>query len=58
MKLETLIEERDTIKEQFDEQTKVRSNAESEQIRLQGAYRTLTELIDREEAKLNKKGTK
>lgn len=58
MELSTLIAERDAVKLQFDEQSKIKNDAEVEQLRLQGAYNKLTELIEREEAKTVEKGNK
>lgn len=48
MKLETLISERDALQPLFDEQTKIKQDAENEQLRLQGQYQLLTKLIEEE----------
>ncbi len=42
----TLIAKRDAIQRDFDKQTKMRAQAESEQLRLQGEFRLVNELID------------
>ena len=46
MKDKDLIAKRDAISAAFDEQTKIKSDAEAEQVRLQGEYRLINELID------------
>lgn len=56
MDMKTLIAKRDAIKSAFDEQTQIKSNAESEQYRLQGEYRIVEEMILKlEESKDGKK---
>lgn len=55
MTLETLIVQRDALQPLFDEQTKIKQEAENEQLRLQGQYKLLTQLIEAEEAAKNKK---
>lgn len=47
MDRETLIAKRDAIKSAFDEQTQIKSNAETEQVRLQGEYRVIKELLEK-----------
>lgn len=60
MKLDTLIAKRDAIKVQFDEQEKIKNDAHTEQVRLQGAYREIDQLIKdiEEEEKPTTKGKK
>lgn len=43
---QTLVTKRESIKSAFDEQTKIETEAKSEQLRLQGEYRLINELID------------
>lgn len=45
MDRESLVAKREAISVSFNEQTKIRNDAESEQIRLQGEYRLVEELI-------------
>lgn len=46
MKLEELQQKRDELQARFDEQAKIKLEAEQEQLRLQGEHRALTSLID------------
>lgn len=46
MDRDTLLEKRDKIAKAFEEQNQIKLEAESEQLRLQGEYRTLSRLID------------
>lgn len=48
---DTLIERREVVSAKFDEQLKQKQAIEEELLRLQGEYRTLTALIEEEEAK-------
>lgn len=45
MDKQTLTVKRDAIKGSFDQQTKIRNDAEAEQVRLQGEYRLIEELL-------------
>lgn len=58
MEDKALIAKREAIRSAFDEQTKIISDAQSEQLRLQGEFRLVNELIDslpKEESKDGKK---
>lgn len=45
MDKESLLAKRDAISRSFDEQTRIKNEAESEQVRLQGEYRLVEELL-------------
>ena len=55
MDKKTLTAKRDAIKDSFDQQTKIRNDAEAEQVRLQGEYRLVEELLSNLEEKEDKK---
>lgn len=48
MDIELLKSKLENIERQFNEQASIKSNAETEQVRLQGEYRLVKELIDAE----------
>lgn len=54
MTIETLISQRDALQALFDEQTKIKQEAENEQLRLQGQYKLLSQLIEQEQIKSEK----
>ncbi len=56
MKEKELVSKRDAIKIAFDNQVKIESDAKSEQLRLQGEYRLINELIDSLPKKESKDG--
>lgn len=53
-----LIAKREAIRSAFDEQTKIINNAQSEQLRLQGEFRLVEELITSEKKVESKDGKK
>lgn len=58
MNKESLEAELEAIKLEFDKQSQIRNEAENEQVRLQGAYRTLKDLLEKMEETKEKKGSK
>ncbi len=54
MKLETLLSLRDEMQGRFDEQTRIKTEAEQEQLKLQGEYRLIERLIDTFDPKTDK----
>lgn len=54
MTIETLISQRDALQALFDEQSKIKQEAENEQLRLQGQYKLLNQLIEQEQIKSEK----
>jgi len=55
MTIESLITQRDALQPLFDEQARIKQDAENEQLRLQGQYQLLTKLIEEEKAKSKEK---
>jgi len=51
MNLESLVTLRDDLQARFDEQTRLKADAENEQLRLQGEHRLLVQLIGELETK-------
>ena len=56
MNEETLLEKRDSIQKKFEEQDRIKLEAESEQLRLQGEHRLVNYFLEKVQAENNDGG--